>query len=62
MTSLTAMEKPQRSLTSLFPPELRRFFIGFALSNISLNARNLLLEEMSRKPGFGGIHGGEMVT
>ena len=24
-----------------------------------LTARNLLLEERSRKPGFGGIHGGE---
>ena len=26
--------------------------------DVDFTARNLLLEERSRKPGFGGIHGG----
>ncbi len=33
--------------------------VDFSIDYAEANARNLLLEERSRKPGFGGIHGGE---
>ena len=33
--------------------------VDFSIDYAEATARNLLLEERSRKPGFGGIHGGE---
>ena len=33
--------------------------VDFSIDYAEATARNLLLEERLRKPGFGGIHGGE---
>jgi len=33
--------------------------VDFSIDYAEATARNFLLEERSRKPGFGGIHGGE---